>query len=330
MSKKNNPKRFRSALKWILWVLLFQFLLINLSASLHAWKQTHFYTDPGLRVPKPSSRNIFIKTWKLFAGIKYPRSIIQKSPDFPIDTVQLKTKKGILIDCWYSRPDAVSKGTVILFHGLGTNKTAVLSEASEFRYMGYNVMLVDSRGHGNSGGNTTTIGASESEEVKLAYDDVSQKGEKNIFLYGSSMGAVIIAKAFKDYNVHPSGVILEMPISSLQSFLEARSRIMGFPEEPFGFLVTAWIGIEQGYNGFGHKPSEYVKKINCPVLLQWGDKDQFISRKQVDLIYHNMPGNNKRLVVYDNAQHQSLLGFDPVRWREEVKALLDNPRSVHP
>ena len=41
-------------------------------------------------------------------------------------------------------------------------------------------MLVDFRAHGNSDGNTCTIGYDESEDVKLAYDYISNKGEKNI------------------------------------------------------------------------------------------------------------------------------------------------------
>ncbi len=92
----------------------------------------------------------------------------------------------------------------------------MLAEAYEFRYQGYNVLMVDFRAHGNSGGNTTTIGVREAEEVKLAYDYVSQMGEKKIILWGSSMGAVAIAKAVADYDIKPAGVILEMPFASLQ------------------------------------------------------------------------------------------------------------------
>jgi uncharacterized protein len=310
-------------------MLLFQFVLINISASLHAWKQTHFYTDPSLRIVKPSSRNIFIKTWKLFSGLKYPRSVIWQAPPFPVDTIQFKTNSGLIIDCWYSRTDSIPKGTVILIHQLTVNKSYILHEASEFRYYGYNVMMVDLRGHGNSAGNVTTLGFRESEEIKLAWDYLQQKAEKRIFLWGASLGAVAIAKAVSDYNLNPSGLILEMPFSSLQSHLEGKSRFFGFPEEPFGFLVTAWVGIERGFNGFKHKTTDYVKKIACPVLLQWGTRDPFVLKQQIESIYDNIPGNNKRLVVYTDADHQSLLGFDPVKWREEVNAMLKNPAGIH-
>ena len=325
-----SKKRSRRIFKWVLWVLLFQFVLMNISASLHAWKQTHFYTDPELRILKPSSKNIFVKTWKLFAGFKYPRSVIGKIPSFPYDTVQLKTKGGLNIDCWYSRPDSVAKGTVILFHGLSLNKSFILSEASIFRYWGYNILMVDLRAHGNSGGNTTSLGFNESEEVKLAYDYVKAKGENNIFLWGMSLGAVIITKAFNDYDLKPSGIILEMPFVCLQSFLEARSKLLGFPGEPYGFLVTAWVGIERGYNGFGFQMPKYAKKINCPVLLQAGNKDPFVSEEQIRNIFDNVTVANKRLLIYEDAAHQSFLGYDPVKWKEEVGSFMDKPELVHP
>ena len=330
MPKTTNLKKFRSAVKWILRVLLFQFILMNISASLHAWKLTHFYTDPELRIIRPSSKNVFVKTWKLFAGIKFPRSLKNNAPQFPIDTVQFKTKNGLLIDCWYSKPDSAAKGTVILFHGLSTNKNYFAYEAVQFRNWGYNILMVDLRGHGNSEGNITTLGFRESEEVKLAYDFVRQKGEKNIFLWGLSLGAVSIAKAISDYDIKPSGVILEMPFACLQSYLKARSRVFGFPEEPFGFLVTAWVGIERGYYGFGHKVTDYVKKINCPVLLQWGSRDRYVLQEETDGVYNNIASVNKKLVVYEDADHQSLLRHDPEKWRQEVGALLQHPGSVHP
>lgn len=330
MSKTSKPKKFQSAIKWILWVLLFQFLLMNISASIHAWKLTHFYTDPELRVIKPSSRNVFVKTWKLFAGLKYPRSVITSFPPFPIDTVRLKTGSGILIDCWYSKPDSAAQGSVILLHGYGTNKNYFTHEAEEFRSRGYNVLLVDFRGHGNSGGNTTTLGFRESEEVKLAYDYLQQSGEHRIFLWGMSLGAVAITKAVSDYELKPAGLILEMPFACLQSQLEARSRVFGFPEEPFGWLVTAWVGIERGYYGFGHQTTRYVKKVNCPVLLQWGSHDRYVLKEETTAVFNNIASPNKRLVVYEDADHQSLLGYDPEKWRLETGAFLEHPEAVHP
>jgi alpha-beta hydrolase superfamily lysophospholipase len=85
--------------------------------------------------------------------------------------------------------------------------------------MGYNVLLLDFRAHGASGGNTCTIGYYEAEDVKLAYNFLKDKGEKNIALWGISMGAAAIAHAVDEYHLQPSKVILEMPLAQLKKRL---------------------------------------------------------------------------------------------------------------
>lgn len=324
MEKKKFRIKIPTYVRWIGWVLLVQFLLINISAALYAYKLTHVYNDPKLRTAQ-SSKNIFVKTWRLFTGPRQPRSIITERPTFPYDTVTLKTQKGIDIEAWYSKTDSAARGTVILFHGIGANKGMLLNEAYEFRYLGYNVMLVDFRAHGNSGGQTTTIGIRESEEVKLAYDYAMKKGARNIFLWGISMGAVVVAKAIDDYALKPSGIILEMPFGSLQSHLQARARVMGFqgfPEKPFGFFVSWWMGIERDFNGFKHQTSLYVKKINCPVLMEWGALDNYVLKTETEIIYNAIASADKKLVRYDRAGHESFLLNDPVKWRIEAERFL--------
>ncbi|MEO6611537.1 MAG: alpha/beta fold hydrolase [Chitinophagaceae bacterium] len=324
MEKPTIKQNIRSVLRWAGWVLLVQFLLLNISAALYAYKFTHFYKSAPVVTGTPDE-NIFGKTWRLFAGQRLPKSVVEDYPSFSFDTVTLETKNGGSLDAWYSKADSSAKGTVILFHGLTMNKGKILLEASEFRYLGYNVLLVDFRGHGNSEGYTTTIGYLESEEVKLAYDHLVQQGEKHIFLWGTSMGAAAIVKSIADNDMSPAGVILEMPFNTLQSHLRSRARAIGFrgfPEKPFGFLVTAWVGIERGFNGFGFRVSNYAKKVNCPVLYQWGALDHSVLRNETDKVYNAIASVNKKLVIYEQADHESFLQKDPVKWRMEVDRFL--------
>jgi alpha-beta hydrolase superfamily lysophospholipase len=305
-----------------LWVLLAQLILINISASLYAYKFTHLHTPTKETWTKPVSNNIFAKTWRLFSGPAFYKQILTGSPGFSFSTIILKSKNDISIEAWYSKADSLSKGTVILFHGLMGHKGLVMDEANAFRGFGYNVMMVDVRDHGNSGGNVTTIGYKESEEVKLAYDHIMQLGENNVYLWGASLGAVEIIKAVSDYQLHPSGIIIEMPFLSLQSHLKGRARILGFPEQPFGFLTSFWIGIEQGFNGLGFKSTKYAKNVNCPVLMQYGEKDELVLRYETNEIYDAIASTNKRLVIYDEAAHESFLKKDPATWKRELADFL--------
>jgi len=319
--KKTNRKLIR-IFKLIGSVLLVQLILINISAAFHAYRFTHYYNDDKIRNQPPSQGKPVLRTWRLMTGKKLPKSLIQYDPVIPYDTVQLTTASGKKLEAWYMKADS-AKGTVILFHGLGSNKGNVLGEAFEFNSFGYNTMLVDIRAHGNSEGVLNTLGYNESEEVKLAFDHISEKGEKNIILWGMSLGAVIITKAIWQYDLKPQKIILEMPYDRLQDHIKARARISGFPGEPFGFFVTFWTGLEQGYWAYGHRTSRYVKKINCPVLLQWGNNDEYVLKKETENIFAAINSSKKKLEIYPGIGHTPLVRANASKWGEIVTEFLN-------
>ena len=320
--KKTGIKSLR-ILKWIGSVLLVQLILINISAAFHAYSLTHYYDDDEVRNQQSSQGKPFLRTWRMMTGKKLARSLIQYYPTIPYDTVQLTTANGKKLEAWYIKADS-AKGTVILFHGLGSNKGNVLGEAFEFNSFGYNTMLVDMRAHGNSEGIVNSLGYKESEEVKLAYDHVSKKGEKNIVLWGMSLGAVIITKGIWQYDLKPQKIILEMPFDRMQDHIKARARISGFPGEPFGFFVTFWTGIEQGYWGLGHKTSRYAKNINCPVLLQWGNNDEYVLKVETERIFASINSPKKKLEIYEGVGHTPLVYVNQSKWDETVADFLND------
>jgi alpha-beta hydrolase superfamily lysophospholipase len=323
MKNKQTSNRTVRIFKWIGRVLLVQLILINISAAFHAYRFTHYYDDVKIRNQKSSDGKPFLRTWRMMTGKKLAKSLIQYLPTIPYDTVQLTTKNGTKLEAWYMKADS-AKGTVILFHGLNSNKGNVLGEAFEFNSLGYNTMLVDMRAHGNSEGINNSLGNKESEEVKLAYDHISKKGEKNIVLWGMSLGAVMISKAIWQYDIQPQKIILEMPFNKLEDHISARARISGFPGEPFGFFVTFWTGLEQGYWGYGHKTSRYAKKINCPVLLQWGNNDEYVKKSEIEKIFAGIRSTKKKLEIYEGVGHSPLVAANESKWIKTVNDFLND------
>jgi alpha-beta hydrolase superfamily lysophospholipase len=63
--------------------------------------------------------------------------------------------------------------------------------------------------------------------------------------------------------------------------------------------------------------------LSCPVLMQWGSRDQFILRPETEKVFKSIGSAEKELVVYEGAGHESFLGVDPVRWRVELENFLE-------
>jgi len=310
-------------MKVFLRTLLVVFILLNIITAFHAYKFTHFYNAAEITVKTVSDKNGWDKTREILFGInavKRPNKAVQ---DSALQTIYFTTIDSIKIEGWYMPVSWVAKGTVILFHGHGSTKSAIINEAEAFRKMGYHTLLIDFRAHGGSAGNTCTIGYYESEEVQLAYNYIKEKGEKNIVLWGISMGAAAITKAMNDYPLQPSKIILEMPFASILEAAEGRIKIMGLPPQPLASMITFWGGAEHGFWAFSMKPSEFVKKITVPTLLQWGKKDLRVSQSETDLVYHNLPAA-KKLVVYETCGHESLCKKENTKWLSAVQNFLAN------
>ncbi|HET9055439.1 MAG TPA: alpha/beta fold hydrolase [Chitinophagaceae bacterium] len=313
----------KKILRFSLRVLLIIFVLFNFIAAFHAYKFTHFYNDGEVTIKAAGNITGWDKAKAILFGINYVKSKNLETPQKEYETVYFNTADNIKLEGWYIKTDS-AKGTVILFHGHGSSKSKLLDEANYFNSIGYNTLLMDFRAHGGSGGNTCTIGADEAEDVKLAYDFIQSKGEKNIVLWGISLGAATITHAVSKYKLTPRKVILEMPFASLLEAVKGRVRIMGLPTQPIASFLTFWGGVERGFWAFNLKPCEYAKAIQCPVLLQWGAKDVRVTRQEIECIYKNLGTSNKKLIVYETAKHESLCDKEPQKWRSEVKLFLGN------
>ena len=306
--------------KYLLRLALVLFIILNIVVAFHAYKFTHFYEAGEIAIKSKQEKSGWDKTKEILFGINAEKQK-NTTPDSANNIIFLTTKDSLKLEAWYTTVDS-AKGTICMFHGHGGKKSGTNAEAATFRKMGYNTFQLDFRAHGNSQGNTCTIGYYESEDVKLAYDFIKNKGEKNIVLWGISMGASAITKAMNDYTLQPQKIILEMPFGTIEDAVEGRVKMMGLPQQPISVLLTFWGGVEHGFWAFNMKPQEYAKKITCPVLLQWGKNDPRVSRKEEDILFTNLATVNKKFVVYENSQHESLCKKENEKWMAEINAFL--------
>ncbi len=312
----------RRFFKFLLRTILILFILLNVVVAFHAYKFTHFYDAGEVVIKKQGDKTSWDKTKEILFGINAVKQQNSNASDSAYKTITLTTKDSIKLEGWYIPAPDSAKGTICMFHGHGGKKSGNNAEAEAFRKLGYNTFQLDFRAHGNSGGNTCTIGFDESEDVKLAYDYIKNKGEKNIVLWGISMGASTITKAVKDYQINAEKIILEMPFGTIEDAVVGRVKMMGLPPQPISTLLTFWGGTEHGFWAFGMKPQEFAASIKCPVLLQWGRNDPRVSKSEEDILFKNISSTNKKMVVYETAVHESLCKKEPVKWEAEVAAFL--------
>jgi alpha-beta hydrolase superfamily lysophospholipase len=299
--------------KYLLRTLLVLFVLANVMAFFHARKFTHFDPDVTERVD-PSKVSFMKKAYIMFTGVSLPRPKTKVQPDRPFTTVQLKSNVSIV--CWEMKAER-PKGTVVLCHGYGGEKSDMLGRAYMFVDSGYNVLLPDFMGAGASGGNECTIGYKEAENVKTCVYYLRGKGEKNIYLMGSSMGAVAIMRAASIYNMPVKALVLECPFGSMRQTVKNRFEMVGFPAFPLSDMLVFWGGVQNGFNAFSHNPEDYAKKIKLPVLLLSGGIDDRVKRFEIDDIYFNL-ACKKQLIRYPLAGHESYLNKYRAAWTADV------------
>lgn len=309
-------------IKWVkscIRVIATAFLLMNVLAIFHAYKFTHFAAAEKDKTKDPKQLNTGQKIKTMVLGVSNPRPENARLPEGKYQILKLRSNETI--ECWDIRTQN-AKGTVILFHGFGGNKSALLDQAAIFRELGYHTLLVDFMGSGGSDGNCTTIGYKEAVQVKACYEYISKTGEKNIYLFGTSMGAVAIMKAIKDYSIQAKGIIIECPFGTMYETVCARFRIMKAPVFPMAGLLVFWGGIENGFWAFTHNPTTYARKITSPTLLLYGAKDDKVSKEEINGIFSNLAGK-KQLKIYPEAGHENYLRKYSREWKEDVRVFLE-------
>lgn len=306
-------------MKKLIGAIIILFFLMNVMAIFHSYKLTHFDEEELEKTKNPKELNFFNKLTILFLGVSNPRPV-NGTITGNVETIRLKSNKEI--ECWLVKiPD--SKGTVILFHGYSGEKSSMLDKSKVFNELGYSTFLVDFMGSGGSEGSQTTIGFYEAMQVSTCFNYLKDNGEENIYLFGTSMGAVAIMKAISDYEIKPRGIVIECPFGTMYETVSARFKIMNLPAFPMAGLLVFWGGVQNGFWAFGHQPVKYAKQINCATLLLYGGQDPKVSKDEIEAIYRNLNGG-KTLKIYPNAAHENYLNDYKKEWASDVREFIQS------
>lgn len=105
-------------------------------------------------------------------------------------SVTLRTDDGVTLAGWYV--EGTRGAGVLVLHGAGSSRSAVLDQAAAVARAGYSVLLLDARGHGDSGGHAMDFGWFGDLDVAAGIDLLASRPEidpQRIGIVGFSMGA---------------------------------------------------------------------------------------------------------------------------------------------
>jgi len=190
---------------------------------------------------------------------------------------EVVTSDGVPIAGWYiPAANGVGPGgpTLLIVPGWKSHKSEVLKYAPPF-HAAYNLVLVDLRDGGRSGGTETTWGLREQLDVRAMIDWlVRTKGPTWIGAMGNSMGAAtVLAEAIEDPRVE--ALILDSMhaslVTSLGDGLESERHL---PAVPSAWAMVAGASLRVGADLTSVDPVRIIGRLgDRPVLLIHGLAD---------------------------------------------------------
>ncbi len=170
------------------------------------------------------------------------------------EDVAFRSADGVDLEGWWV-PAPGAKGTVVMVHGLNRSRIEMVRRAPFVHQAGWNALLVDLRHHGASGGETTTFGVKEKEDVEAAVRLARERSPGPVVVWGVSLGAAsVVFAAAEDPAV--GGVICDSSFRSLDDTVRHHLQLFrGFrwwlrivPSWPVADLALFWMGRRGGFD----------------------------------------------------------------------------------
>ena len=139
---------------------------------------------------------------------------------------------------WMPRPEG--EKCAILIHGYADGKVGAIAWAPLLQQLGFNVLAVDLRAHGESDGSDTTAGYFERHDISQIMDQLKSarpEQTQSIILFGISMGAAVAA-ATANICDDLSAIILDSPYAHFRDAAGLHADLTGLPGE--SFLAPGW------------------------------------------------------------------------------------------
>ena len=216
--------------------------------------------------------------------------------------------------------------TLIFLHGFSESRLAGLSYVNIYLNAGYNLLLVDSRAHGDSGGESVTWGVYEKYDVDQWVDWLRYRYPAGIIgMHGISMGAAtaLLHAGLNESNKRVAFYIADSAYSDLVSLLtdqmNQRLRLPGnIPPQFLLPYANAVAFLRSRFNFGDAAPLRVVQQVTTPVLYIHGEADRLVPASMSQQLYSATKGQ-RQIQLFPRADHVSSIFTDRSRYRTIVQ-----------
>ncbi|SJX71146.1 hypothetical protein FM130_10535 [Enterococcus faecium] len=255
----------------------------------------------------------------------------------------LNKQDGKMMDVYAYYVDQGSDKIVMIHGGFrgNWNNGIVTEEYNDFYKAGYNLLFVDSRATGNSGGDYVTYGQYESDDVLYWINqEVRERPSQKILLYGGSMGAATMMSVLaKDIPVNVKGIIENCGFASIDEqlrFTYSQTVVPALPpaiknqldiigdqehEDLFmGLLKQYYFDQEMHLDPTAALPTIGMSG-SLPKLIIHGTADDVVPLSNAQKLYE-LAGGYKDLLLVEGAGHGKAQEVDHAAYTKHVTDFL--------
>ena len=244
------------------------------------------------------------------------------------ENIYITSRDGLRLHALYLAAEEKSDRLVILHHGFTSKAMDNSTHAKFFHDLGYEVMMLDLRAHGESEGKYVGFGILDRFDTLrwVKYARARFGDNTRIVLHGTSMGAatVLMTLGLPEIRESVSAVIADCaytsPAEIFSHVMKKNYHVPSFPIMQINGVMSKKLA---GYSFDEYSTRDALRcNTTVPVLFIHGAEDKFVPTK---MSYENYAvcRSPKKLLIVENAGHGSSVFENTELYEATEKAFLE-------